>query len=197
VIVFLSTPLVTALDVVSLTMTLVNIESVSDQEAELADQLEAVLGDLPHLRVERAGNTVVARTHLGHPERVVVSTHLHTAPIAEGSLPARVEMGKLYGPGACDAKGCVAIMLKAAALGSYARDVTFVFAGAGDQATPTPSAEVTATLRMAPTDARFLGEGATLTYGPGDPQVAGTPTQFVPTAHLTECEHGLRTWLQG
>ncbi|MFC6344187.1 hypothetical protein ACFP8W_19555, partial [Nocardioides hankookensis] len=34
-------------------------------------------------------------------------------------------------------------------------------------------------------------------FGPGDPAVAHSPGEFVPTAELTECEFVLRTRLQG
>ncbi|HVX55038.1 succinyl-diaminopimelate desuccinylase [Nocardioides sp.] len=122
----LSVPLPVSLDVVSLTMALVNIESVSHREGPLADSVEAALRDLSHLRVERFGNTVVARTESGHPERVIIAGHLDTVP-ENDNLLAYVEMGKLFGLGACDMKGGIAVMLKTAALGSYRRDVTFVF----------------------------------------------------------------------
>lgn len=118
-------PLLLSLDVVSLTMTLVNIESVSHEEGPIADAVEEVLRPLPHLSVERFGNTIVARTDLGLPERVVLAGHLDTVPLND-NLPARVEMGRLSGLGACDMKGGVAVILKMAALGRYSRDVTFV-----------------------------------------------------------------------
>ena len=119
-------PLPLPLDVVSLTMGLVNIESVSHGEAPLADSVEQALRTQQHLEVERFGNTVVARTDLGHAERVVVAGHLDTVP-ENDNLLAYVEMGKLFGLGACDMKGGLAVMLKTAALGGYNRDVTFVF----------------------------------------------------------------------
>jgi succinyl-diaminopimelate desuccinylase len=119
-------PLPLPLDVVSLTMGLVNIESVSHGEELLADSVEQALRTQPHLEVERFGNTVVARTDLGHAERVVVAGHLDTVP-ENDNLLAYVEMGKLFGLGACDMKGGLAVMLKTATLGSYNRDVTFVF----------------------------------------------------------------------
>lgn len=122
----MSIPLPLSLDVVSLTMALVNTPSVSHTEGAIAGSVEAALGALQHLEVERFGNTVVARTDAGHAERVVVAGHLDTVP-ENDNLLAYVEMGKLYGLGACDMKGGVAVMLKLAALGSYGRDVTFVF----------------------------------------------------------------------
>ena len=35
----------------------------------------------------------------------------------------------------------------------------------------------------------------TVAFGPGDPAVAGTPGEFVPTAELSQCEFVLRRWL--
>ena len=63
-----------------LALALVNIRSVSGTEAPLADAVEAALGELEHLEVLRHGNTVIARTHLGRPERVVIAGHLDTIP---------------------------------------------------------------------------------------------------------------------
>ena len=122
----LSVPLPLSLDVASLTMALVNIESVSHNEGVIADSVESALRSLGHLQVERLGNTLVARTDLGHTERVVIAGHLDTVP-ENDNLLAYVEMGKLFGLGACDMKGGLAVMLKTATLGKYNRDVTFVF----------------------------------------------------------------------
>ena len=67
-----------ALDVVSLTAAVCDIESVSGDEGPLADAVEAALAALPHLEVIRDGNTVVARTAPGRSERVVTAGHLDT-----------------------------------------------------------------------------------------------------------------------
>ncbi len=77
--------------------------------------------------MERHGNTVVARTHLGRPERVIIGGHLDTVPSA-GNLPHRLIGDDLYGLGACDMKGGVAVALSlAATLREPVRDITFVF----------------------------------------------------------------------
>ena len=60
-------------DAVSLTRQLVDIESVSRNEEQIADQVEAALRTLGHLTVSRHGHTMVARTDLGRPERVVIA----------------------------------------------------------------------------------------------------------------------------
>ena len=78
-------------DVVSLTAAICDIESVSLGEAALADAVEAALSGLAHLHVTRLGNTVVARTELGRPERVVLAGHLDTVPLTidPANLPTR------------------------------------------------------------------------------------------------------------
>ncbi|GAA4996555.1 succinyl-diaminopimelate desuccinylase [Streptomyces siamensis] len=115
-------------DVVALTRALVDIPSESGHEARLADAVEAALAALPHLTVERIGHSVVARTDLGHPERVLIAGHLDTVPAA-GNLPSRLDGGLLHGLGACDMKGGVAVALRLAATvpAPAARDVTYVF----------------------------------------------------------------------
>ena len=114
-------------DVVTLTQQLVDIESVSHHEQEIADAVEAALLALPHLTVTRRGHTVVARTALGRGERVVLAGHLDTVPLND-NLPSRLEDGILHGLGSCDMKGGDAVMLKLAAdVTEPNRDLTFIF----------------------------------------------------------------------
>jgi succinyl-diaminopimelate desuccinylase len=114
-----------SVDVVELTRALIDIESVSRNEQTIADTVEQTLRSLPHLTVERIGNTLVARTELGHAERVVIAGHLDTVPVND-NLPSRLDGHAVRGLGACDMKGGDAVILKVAALGSYNRDVTLV-----------------------------------------------------------------------
>jgi len=116
-------------DVVSLTKALCDIESVSGEEQQIADAIEAVLSPLSHLEVTRDGNAVIARTNGGHPERVVLAGHIDTVPLSDPpNLPARLEGDTLVGRGTCDMKGGVAVQLRlAAALSQPTRDVTYVF----------------------------------------------------------------------
>jgi succinyl-diaminopimelate desuccinylase len=82
---------------------------------------------VPHLSVHRDGNTVIARTGLGRPWRVIVAGHLDTVPIA-GNLPSRRAGGLLYGCGSCDMKSGVAVALRLAArLAGPRPDVSYVF----------------------------------------------------------------------
>ncbi|MGW4804249.1 succinyl-diaminopimelate desuccinylase [Kitasatospora sp. NPDC004272] len=120
-------PLDLSLDGGTLTARLVDFPSVSGEEAALADAVEAALRALPHLTVDRYGNNVVARTHFGRAERVVLAGHLDTVPIAD-NVPSHVEGDLLYGCGTSDMKSGVAVQLRlAATLTDANRDVTYVF----------------------------------------------------------------------
>jgi succinyl-diaminopimelate desuccinylase len=114
-------------DVVGLTTDLVDIASESRAERQICDAVAAALEALPHLETWRDGNTLVARTTLGHRERVVIAGHLDTVP-ANGNFPSRADGDVLWGLGTCDMKGGVAVALRLAARAAAAtRDVTFVF----------------------------------------------------------------------
>jgi succinyl-diaminopimelate desuccinylase len=114
-------------DGATLTAALVDVFSVSGSERPLADAVAAALAAVSHLRVDRDGDTVLARTQLGRAERVVIAGHLDTVPEA-GNLPARREDGRVVGLGSCDMKGGVAVALRlAATVAAPTRDVTYVF----------------------------------------------------------------------
>ncbi|WP_037912907.1 succinyl-diaminopimelate desuccinylase [Actinacidiphila yeochonensis] len=117
-----------SLPVAALTAQLVDVPSVSREEKRLADLVEAALAAVPHLKVDRDGDAVVARTSLGRAERVVLAGHLDTVPIAD-NLPSRLDAdGLLWGCGTSDMKAGVAVQLKLAAeLTEPNRDLTFVF----------------------------------------------------------------------
>ncbi len=124
-------------DVVALTAALVDIASVSGDERMLADAIERVLRiRAPHLDVLRDGDAIVARTHLGRPQRVIIAGHIDTVPVND-NLPSRLELdsgggdsvtGTLHGRGTVDMKGGCAVMLAlAVALAEPAYDVTWVW----------------------------------------------------------------------
>jgi succinyl-diaminopimelate desuccinylase len=116
-----------SLDGGALTAQLVDISSVSGTEGPIAAAIEQALRPIAHLSVHRDGNAIVARTSLGRAERVLLAGHIDTVPVAD-NLPSRLEHGHLYGCGATDMKGGVAVALRlAAAVAEPARDVTFVF----------------------------------------------------------------------
>jgi succinyl-diaminopimelate desuccinylase len=121
-------------DLLSRTAELVAIPSVSHDEAALADHVESVLRGLGHLDVERVGENVVARTHLGRDLRLVLAGHLDTVP-ADGNAAPRIDGDLLWGRGAADMKGGLAVMLAlAAAVPDPAVDVTWVFYAAEEVA---------------------------------------------------------------
>ncbi len=114
-------------DVVAVTAALVDIPSESRSEQQIADAVEAALRGCAHLQVDRYSNTVVARTDLGRGQRVVLGGHLDTVPAAD-NLPHRIEQDRVYGLGANDMKGGVAVALRCAhELTEPSRDVTYIF----------------------------------------------------------------------
>ena len=129
-------------DVSLLTAAIMDINSVSGNETGLADAVEAALRTIPGLHIVRDGDSLIARTELGRPERVILAGHLDTVPLpvtdgARGTVPSSWESGipgegVLYGRGATDMKGGVAVQLALAATmfdggAEPAHDVTFVF----------------------------------------------------------------------
>jgi succinyl-diaminopimelate desuccinylase len=118
-------------DPVALLRALIDIESVSGNEAEIADAIEAALRPYGHLEVARDGQLVIARTRFDRPSRVIIAGHLDTVPIAS-NVPSWVtgedDSAIVWGRGACDMKGGVAVQLMAAAaLDAPGRDVTWIF----------------------------------------------------------------------
>jgi len=120
-------------DVALLTADLIDIASVSGNETRLADAVEQALKSLGHLEILRNGDAILARTMLGRPERVILAGHLDTVPLpttpgSRGTVPSSWDGDVLYGRGATDMKGGVAVQLAlAAAVTEPSKDVTFVF----------------------------------------------------------------------
>lgn len=120
-------------DVAALTAALMDIESVSGNESALADAVEQALASLGHLRLTRNGDAIVARTELGCSERVILAGHLDTVPLpttpgARGTVPSSWDGEVLYGRGATDMKGGVAVQLAlAATLVEPSKDLTIIF----------------------------------------------------------------------
>ena len=129
-------------DVALLTADIIDIFSVSGDERRLADAVEHALRAIPQLKLTRDGDAMIARTNLGRSERVILAGHLDTVPLpttegALGTVPSYWPSGSpgegiLYGRGATDMKGGVAVQLALAA-GMFDggaepdKDVTFVF----------------------------------------------------------------------
>ena len=116
-------------NLVELTMDLCNLESVSGSEKQLADAIERALA-LPHLRVIRDGNAVVASTNSGKP-RVLIAGHIDTVPVAN-NLPSQLHHFEreqvIVGRGSVDMKGGIAVMLKLASeLVNPRYDISWIF----------------------------------------------------------------------
>jgi succinyl-diaminopimelate desuccinylase len=113
-------------DLLARTAALVDIASESFHEAALADRVEAELAGCGWLSVERVGDNVVARTTLGRARRVVAAGHLDT--VLTVTEDPRVEGDVLWGAGAADMKGGLAVMIDLArTLREPTTDVTWCF----------------------------------------------------------------------
>lgn len=114
-------------DLLALTAALVAVPSVSRHEEALAGAIDVRLR-LLDLDVERVGTNVVARTRHGRAARVVMAGHLDTVPANANEVP-RIDDDVLYGLGAADMKGGLAVLLRLAEeVAAQARfDCTFVF----------------------------------------------------------------------
>ena len=102
-----------AVDVVALTRALVDIDSTTGREADagrwLADYLRGRGVFVTEQPVDTSRVNIIATAN---PEvRVVLSTHYDCVP---PFFPSRVDGDRLYGRGACDAKGILAAQVAAA-----------------------------------------------------------------------------------
>lgn len=87
---------------------IVEIDSVSGNESELAEFLENELNGMGfETSIDEAGN-VIARCgnrNSKDGKRILFCSHMDTVP---GKIPVRIENGKLFGRGSVDAKGAIA-----------------------------------------------------------------------------------------
>jgi succinyl-diaminopimelate desuccinylase len=116
---------------IDLTRQLCDVESVSGDEATIADAMLVSLADAHHLEIIRDGDAIVARTNLGRDKRVVIAGHIDTVPI-NNNVPTRYEtidgVDYLWGRGTVDMKAGVAVQLKLAAeLTDPTVDVTWIW----------------------------------------------------------------------
>ena len=84
---------------------LVDIPSVTGEEERIRDEIADRLGFLPHQEVR--SSLVVGVPGAG---KVILAGHLDTVPL-QGHVGARIEDGRLYGLGATDMKGGLAVMI--------------------------------------------------------------------------------------
>jgi succinyl-diaminopimelate desuccinylase len=114
-------------DPIALTAALVDIPSVSRDEARIADEVESALREQARgYEVVRNGHAVLARTNFGLPSRVVLAGHLDTVPIAD-NVPSVFDSDHLYGCGTSDMKSGDAVFLHlAATIAEPAHDITLI-----------------------------------------------------------------------
>ena len=114
-------------DLLALTAALVDMPSVSFDEAELATWIETELRKVDGLEVHRIGDNVVARTQLGRTHRVILGGHSDTVPVNDNAT-ARIEGDTLWGLGSTDMKGGLAVMIELArTVVEPVHDITYVF----------------------------------------------------------------------
>jgi succinyl-diaminopimelate desuccinylase len=114
-------------DLLAATAELVGMPSLSHDEHALADLVEGRLRGCDWLDITRIGNNVVARTALGRSQRLVLAGHLDTVPPNHNEEP-KVDGDTLWGIGAADMKGGLAVMLDlAVATPAPSIDLTWCF----------------------------------------------------------------------
>jgi succinyl-diaminopimelate desuccinylase len=114
-------------DLLAATRNLMAVPSPSWGEAALADVVEGALRGCDWLDVARIGDNVVARTAAGHDQRLILAGHLDTVP-ANGNQEPKLEGDTVWGLGASDMKGGLAVMLDlATTVRQPAVDLTWCF----------------------------------------------------------------------
>ena len=94
------------MDLAERTLQLCQIRSPLGEEAEIAAYVAGQTGG------ERIGNAVVCGRFRGDRPGLLLAGHLDTVPLQEGDLPARRQGGRVYGRGASDMKGALAVMIE-------------------------------------------------------------------------------------
>jgi len=101
------------MDPARLTRELIDIESITGNEAEIGNYLHAFLSKLGYraekMPVEGARNNIYAT--LDRKPDLIFSTHMDTVP---PFIASSEDDGKIYGRGSCDAKGIIAAQIAAA-----------------------------------------------------------------------------------
>ena len=105
-----------AVDIVALTRALVDIDSTTGREGAagrwLADYLRGQGWSVVEQQVDAARFNIIAHADPDEPPALTFSTHVDCVP---PFFPSRIEGDRLYGRGACDAKGILAAQVAAAA----------------------------------------------------------------------------------
>ncbi len=144
----------TAFDAIAFARALINIDSTTGREAEagdwLARELTALGYGVARQPVDRGRANILATID---PPSVVFSTHYDCVP---PFFPSRIEGTRLYGRGACDAKGIVAAQIAAAERlrGRGERRVGLLFVVGEER-----GSDGAATANASPAGSRFLING--------------------------------------
>jgi succinyl-diaminopimelate desuccinylase len=94
------------MDLAERTLALCAMKSPIGEEAEIARYVaEETQG-------ERFGNAVVLGRVTGTKPAVILAGHLDTVPLQPGDFPPRREEGRIFGRGASDMKGALAVMIE-------------------------------------------------------------------------------------
>ena len=101
-----------AVDLIALTRALVDIDSTTGREGEVATWLSGYLRNRGYEIIEQpiADGRFNVYARLDKPPKVVLSTHFDCVP---SYFPSRMEGGLLFGRGSCDAKGILAAQVAA------------------------------------------------------------------------------------
>lgn len=121
----------TTRDLIARTAELIDIPSVSHDEEAITAHLGGLFEGFDCFSVDRVGRNLVVRTAFGHAQRLTLAGHTDTVPVNDNDR-ARVEGDTLYGLGASDMKGGLAVFVELAlAIGrgevTPSVDLTFVF----------------------------------------------------------------------
>jgi acetylornithine deacetylase len=145
-----------SVDLIGLTRGLVDIDSTTGCEDEcgrwLADYLRTHGFTVVEQPVDDTRFNVIATS--GLPPEVVLSTHFDCVP---PFFPSRIDQGRIYGRGACDAKGIVATQIAAAVrlVAEGERRVGLLFVVGEERG----SDGAKAANRIAPPTSRYLVDG--------------------------------------
>ena len=103
------------MDLFALTRRLVDIESITTNEGRVGDFLFEELGrrglEARKMPVEGSRNNILATFAEHARPEIVFSTHMDTVP---PFIPSSEDSNRIYGRGACDAKGIIATQITAA-----------------------------------------------------------------------------------
>ena len=129
------------------TLSLIDIPSESRSEAAVA---EYVASELRGAVVEDLGDSCILAYPRETRPRVLLAGHLDTVP-AQDNIPGRVEDGRVYGLGASDMKGALAVMMELVLARAPYAALFFP-----REELPSSESALTPLLQRAPVDAEFV-----------------------------------------